>query len=77
MAAITVDASPAADPGPRGPGPDADHLTSAADRPSAAARPFRAVRSWPLLVLAAPAAADKWSGWVASRRRPNSAWSLG
>jgi hypothetical protein len=32
------------------------------DRPSPAARP--AVRSWPLLVLAAPAAAEVWSGWV-------------
>jgi hypothetical protein len=28
------------------------------------ARPRRAVRSWPLLVLAAPAAAGVWSGWV-------------
>jgi hypothetical protein len=27
-------------------------------------RPGRAVRSWPLLVLAAPAAAEVWSGWV-------------
>ncbi len=32
--------------------------------PAAAARPGRAVRSWPLLVLAAPAAAEVWSGWV-------------
>jgi hypothetical protein len=35
-----------------------------ADRSSAGARPDRAVRSWPLLVLAAPAAAEVWSGWV-------------
>jgi hypothetical protein len=27
-------------------------------------RPGRTVRSWPLLVLAAPAAAEVWSGWV-------------
>jgi hypothetical protein len=27
-------------------------------------RPDRIVRSWPLLVLAAPAAAEVWSGWV-------------
>jgi hypothetical protein len=27
-------------------------------------RPGRPVRSWPLLVLAAPAAAEVWSGWV-------------
>jgi hypothetical protein len=34
------------------------------DRPQATARRARAVRSWPLLVLAAPAAAEVWSGWV-------------
>jgi len=27
-------------------------------------RADRSVRSWPLLVLAAPAAAEVWSGWV-------------
>ncbi len=42
----------------RGTGP------AAADRSMAAARPGRTVRSWPLLVLAAPAAAEVWSGWV-------------
>jgi len=26
--------------------------------------PARSLRSWPLLVLAAPAAAEVWSGWV-------------
>jgi hypothetical protein len=31
---------------------------------SAATGPRSAVRSWPLLVLAAPAAAEVWSGWV-------------
>lgn len=31
---------------------------------SAASGPRSAVRSWPLLVLAAPAAAEVWSGWV-------------
>jgi hypothetical protein len=36
----------------------------AADRSPAAARPGRTMRSWPLLVLAAPAAAEVWSGWV-------------
>src|SRR5207249_5143586 len=30
----------------------------------AGARADRAARSWPLLVLAAPAAAEVWSGWV-------------
>ena len=37
---------------------------AAADRSPAIARPARTVRSWPLLVLAAPAAAEVWSGWV-------------
>ena len=32
--------------------------------PPPTARPGRTVRSWPLLVLAAPAAAEVWSGWV-------------
>ena len=34
------------------------------DRSPAMIRPGRTVRSWPLLVLAAPAAAEVWSGWV-------------
>jgi hypothetical protein len=36
---------------------------AAADRSPVAVRP-RTMRSWPLLVLAAPAAAEVWSGWV-------------
>jgi hypothetical protein len=36
----------------------------AADRSRAAARPGRTIRSWPLLVLVAPAAAEVWSGWI-------------
>jgi hypothetical protein len=36
----------------------------AADRSPAVVRPVRSIRSWPLLVLAAPAAAEVWSGWV-------------
>jgi hypothetical protein len=34
------------------------------DRSAAGSSGIRAVRSWPLLVLAAPAAAEVWSGWV-------------
>ena len=34
------------------------------DRSTAVCSGTRAVRSWPLLVLAAPAAAEVWSGWV-------------
>jgi hypothetical protein len=64
MAALTIDAFPAADAGPRGPVPARTTGPAAADRSPGAARPARAVRSWPLLVLAAPAAAEVWSGWV-------------
>jgi hypothetical protein len=39
-------------------------LAAAADRSAAMRRAGRTVRSWPLLVLAAPAAAEVWSGWV-------------
>ena len=38
-------------------------------------RPGRTIWSWPLLVLAAPAAAGCGPGGSASRRRPGSAWS--
>ena len=64
MAAVAIDASRAADPGQRGPVPARTAGPAAADRSPAAARPGRTVRSWPLLVLAAPAAAEVWSGWV-------------
>ena len=64
MAAVPIDASPATDPGLRGPGPARTAGPGTADRSPAGARPGRAVRSWPLLVLAAPAAAEVWSGWV-------------
>jgi hypothetical protein len=36
----------------------------AADRSPAVSSSGRTVRSWPLLILAAPAAAEVWSGWV-------------
>ncbi len=36
----------------------------ATDRSSAVPSGARTMRSWPLLVLAAPAAAEVWSGWV-------------
>ena len=59
MAAIPVDAPRAADPGLAGPVP-ARTAGPAADR-SLGARP---ARSWPLLVLAVPAAAEVFSGWA-------------
>jgi hypothetical protein len=64
MAAITVGAPHAADPGLGGPVPTRTTGPTAADPSPAAARPDRTVRSWPLLVLAVPAAAEVWSGWV-------------
>ena len=38
------------------------------DRSTAVSSGARTVRSWPLLVLAAPAAAEVWSGWVGIAR---------
>jgi hypothetical protein len=67
MAALTLGATRAGatgDRGLRGPSPARTTGPAAADRSPAIARPGRTVRSWPLLVLAAPAAAEVWSGWV-------------
>ena len=64
MAAVTAGTPAAMDAGPRGPVPVRTSGLAAADRSPATVRPGRAVRSWPLLVLAAPAAAEVWSGWV-------------
>ena len=64
MAAVAIDTVRAVDPGHCGPVPGRAAGPAAADRSLAAVRPGRAVRSWPLLVLAVPAAAGVWSGWV-------------
>ena len=64
MAAVTIDDTRAADPGLRGPVPARTTGPAAADQSPAAAPLGRAVQSWSLLVLAAPAAAEVWSGWV-------------
>jgi hypothetical protein len=64
MAAVTVDSSCTADSDVRGPVPARTTGPVAADQSPAVVRPGRAVRSWPLLVLAVPAAAEVWSGWV-------------
>jgi hypothetical protein len=64
MAAVTAGASRTADRGLSDPGPARTTGPSAADRSPAVVRPGRTVQSWPLLVLAAPAAAEVWSGWV-------------
>jgi hypothetical protein len=64
MAAVAIDTVLAADPGLSGPVPARAIGPDAADRSPAMVQPGQTVRSWPLLVLAAPAAAEVWSGWV-------------
>ncbi len=55
---ITADLGPGGPPAARTTGP------AGGDRSAAVSSGARTVRSWPLLVLAAPAAAEVWSGWV-------------
>jgi hypothetical protein len=66
MAALTVatDRAAAREAGTAGPASARSAGPAAANRSGASVRADRAVRSWPLLVLAAPAAAEVWSGWV-------------
>jgi hypothetical protein len=67
MATLTAGmrrAATADGPGVRGPSPVQTAGPAAVDRSQATARRARTMRSWPLLVLAAPAAAEVWSGWV-------------
>jgi hypothetical protein len=64
MAAVTAAARRAVSPGLRGPAPAGTSGPAAEDQSLATVRRGRTVRSWPLLVLAAPAAAEVWSGWV-------------
>jgi hypothetical protein len=65
MAALTVATDRAArDAEATGPASVRSDGPAAPDRSGAGVRPDRAVRSWPLLVLAAPATAEVWSGWV-------------
>jgi hypothetical protein len=54
----TADLGPGGAPAARTTGP------AGADRSTAVSSGTRTVRSWPLLVLAAPPAAEVWSGWV-------------
>jgi hypothetical protein len=54
----TADLGPGGPPAARTTGPAGE------DRSAAVSSGTRTVRSWPLLVLAAPAAAEVWSGWV-------------
>ena len=52
-------------PGSPGPGPAAvPEAVPASDRSGAVRDHSKTMRSWPLLVLAVPAAAEVWSGWV-------------
>ena len=73
MAALTAGASRSgatAEPGPGGPLAARTTGPAGGDRSAVVSPGTRTVRSWPLLVLAAPAAAEVWSGGSASRRRP-------
>jgi len=54
----TADLGPGGPPAARTTGPAGE------DRSAAVSSGTRTVRSWPLLVLAAPAVAEVWSGWV-------------
>jgi hypothetical protein len=53
-----------ADLGPGGPPAAGTNGSAGGDRSAVVSSGSRTVRSWPLLVLAAPAAAEVWSGWV-------------
>jgi len=53
-----------ADLGPGGPPAARTAGSAGGDRSAAVSSGTRTVRSWPLLVLAAPAAAEVFSGWV-------------
>jgi len=67
MAALTAGVSRSGvtvDLGPGGPLAARTSGPAGRDRSAAVPSGARAVRSWPLLVLAAPAAAEVWSGWV-------------
>jgi len=58
----TADLRPGGPPAARTTGP------AGGDQSAAVSSGARTVRSWPLLVLAAPAAAEVWSGWVGIAR---------
>ncbi len=67
MAALTAGMTrpgATADLGPGGPPAARTAGPAGGDRSAVVSSGTRAVRSWPLLVLAAPAAAEVWSGWV-------------
>jgi hypothetical protein len=67
MAALTAGMNrpgATADLGPGGPPAARTTGPAGRDRSAAVSSRTRTVRSWPLLVLAAPAAAEVWSGWV-------------
>ena len=67
MAALTAGMNrpgATADLGPGGPSAARTTGPAGGDRSAAVSSGTRAVRSWPLLVLAAPAAAEVWTGWV-------------
>ena len=64
MTAVTTGTRLADGLGVHGPSTAQTAGPAVVDRSQATVRHARAVRSWPLLVLAAPAAGEVWSGWV-------------
>ena len=67
MAALTAGVNrpgATADLGPGGPPAARTTGPAGGDRSAAVSSGTRTVRSWPLLVLAAPAAAEVWTGWA-------------
>ena len=64
MTAVTTGTHLADGLGTRDPSPAQTIGPALVEGSQATAQRARAVRSWPLLVLAAPAAAEVWSGWV-------------
>jgi hypothetical protein len=56
MASVTADVTV--------PGPPTGPAGGETDRTAPVPGPARPIRSWPLLALAVPAAAEVWSGWV-------------
>jgi len=75
MAAVTVatDRTDVAGwTGQHGPAPARTAGPAIADRSPASSPTDQALRSWPLLVLAVPAAAEVWSGWVGIAQKTGS-----
>jgi hypothetical protein len=72
LAALTAGMNhrgPTADLGPGGPPAARTNGPAREDLSAAVSSGIRTVRSWPLLVLAGPAAAEVWTGWVGNAQK--------